>query len=437
MPPKKFAVIDCEDDARWTGLASCIVALFGRDDETWHHYRAYDGEFPSDEDFATYEGILVSGSSHRADGEGLRWAEATREWCARALDSRREDYLNAEGKVKVLAMGFGAYACCLACGGKVGMLQNSSHVVGQTALTPTREWRDGESFVNAAKTYGPTLDGTGERMVVHQNRSQRFERLPEDAVVVATAAGDDNEAEIWSNREGTLLAWQCSFSDGVASVLSHKVESGLDAVKSTTARVKRDIGKARDDLPNNDAGFLIGVGRCFIRGGEAPPGEDEAYLRARRHKARETLTWASKRREDIMTARAQNRTSAGAKTSGSKDPSDAAAPDRGAAAARAFTRVADAVNAEFAVATNEVRFLANANAVAMRDYDQIGQQIADLHVFVGSLKSKGESIRPKLEAVSRIETEVGVLERVFAKLDQHVTALEDRFKSLQTKAAQL
>ena len=108
-----------------------------------------------------------------------------------------------------------------------------------------------------------------------------------------------------------------------------------------------------------------------------------------------------------------------------------------AAAARAFTRVADAVNAEFAVATNEVRFLANANAVAMRDYDQIGQQIADLHVFVGSLKSKGESIRPKLEAVSRIETEVGVLERVFAKLDQHVTALEDRFKSLQTKAAQL
>ena len=139
MPPKKFAVIDCEDDARWTGLASCIVALFGRDDETWHHYRAYDGEFPSDEDFATYEGILVSGSSHRADGEGLRWAEATREWCARALDSRREDYLNAEGKVKVLAMGFGAYACCLACGGKVGMLQNSSHVDGQTALTPTRE----------------------------------------------------------------------------------------------------------------------------------------------------------------------------------------------------------------------------------------------------------------------------------------------------------
>ena len=74
-PKRTFAVIDCEDDPRWHGLAACVVALLGRDatDEEWHHYRAYDYEFPKlsttngvDDDVVTeYDGFVITGSSHK------------------------------------------------------------------------------------------------------------------------------------------------------------------------------------------------------------------------------------------------------------------------------------------------------------------------------------------------------------------------------------
>lgn len=81
-----YAVIDCEDDARWSGLAECVVALFGRDDERWTHYRAYDDEFPSDEEFASLKGIVITGSSHRAEfarASAPRWMDCWWPGCAR------------------------------------------------------------------------------------------------------------------------------------------------------------------------------------------------------------------------------------------------------------------------------------------------------------------------------------------------------------------
>jgi len=187
-------------------------------------------------------------------------------------------------------------------------------------------------------------------------------------------------------------------------------------------------------LPKNDAGFLIGVARSFLRGGELPPDEDEEYLRERRHKARDTLSWASRRKEEITAARAA-RSRAGAdgygpsaKTSTGEQKIDDSARTR-ALAARAFTRVSDVVNAEINATTAEVKFLAVANQAAADEYDDIGTAAADLNVFVSSLKSKTDALRPRLDdALLQIEGEVDRLEQIARAADKRVAALEARAK---------
>ena len=178
--PKTFAVIDCEDDHRWEGLARCVVQLFGRDDEAWHHYRACDGELPDVENLRAYDGIVVSGSSHRAESEGrgaARWARALREWLRRATAS---DAAERDGP-RVLAMTFGSYMCAIAGGGRVGMIPGNAHAVGTTTLRASETFRESAAFKDAVRAYGKPMDASGEMLVVHQNRSQRIERLPEGA----------------------------------------------------------------------------------------------------------------------------------------------------------------------------------------------------------------------------------------------------------------
>ena len=434
--PKTFAVIDCEDDHRWEGLARCVVQLFGRDDEAWHHYRACDGELPDVENLRAYDGIVVSGSSHRAESEGrgaARWARALREWLRRATAS---DAAARDGP-RVLAMTFGSYMCAIAGGGRVGMIPGNAHAVGTTTLRASETFRESAAFKDAVRAYGKPMDASGEILVVHQNRSQRIERLPEGATACATSGDDGEEVEIWTSRDGRLLAWQHSFSDGVAKVLSHKVESGLEVKRSKVSQSKsaRDGSNASaDELPKNDAGFLIGVARSFLRGGELPPDEDEEYLRERRHKARDTLSWASRRKEEITAARAA-RSRAGAdgygpsaKTSTGEQKIDDSARTR-ALAARAFTRVSDVVNAEINATTAEVKFLAVANEAAADEYDDIGTAATDLNVFVSSLKSKTDALGPRLDdALLQIEGEVDRLEQIARAADKRVAALEARAK---------
>jgi len=335
-------------------------------------------------------------------------------------------------------MTVGSYMCAMAGGGQVGMIPGNAHAVGTTTLTASETFRASSAFQDAVRAYGKPMDASGEKLVVHQNRSQRIVRLPEGATACATSGDDGEEVEIWTSADGRLLAWQHSFSDGVASVLSHKVESGLEVKRSKVSQSKsaRDGSNASaDELPKNDAGFLIGVARSFLRRGELPPDEDEAYLRERRHKARDTLSWASRRKEEITAARAarsragaESHGPAAAKTSAGEQKIDDSARTR-ALAARAFTRVSDVVNAEINATTAEVRFLAVANETAADEYDDIGTTAADLNVFVSALKSKTDALRPRLDdALLRIEGEVDRLEQIARAADKRVAALEARAK---------
>ena len=183
----------------------------------------------------------------------------------------------------------------------------------------------------------------GKRMEVEllSNGKEGDEELTNGMLVVIFGNKDGEEVEIWTSRDGRLLAWQHSFSDGVAKVLSHKVESGLEVKRSKVIQSKsaRDGSNASaDELPKNDAGFLIGVARSFLRGGELPPDEDEEYLRERRHKARDTLSWASRRKEEITAARAARTRRGGRRCRRAPTPSTGAGRASGKPARPAASR---------------------------------------------------------------------------------------------------
>ena len=429
--PPAYAVIDCEDDARWSGLAACIVSLFGRDDERWTHYRAYDDEFPSDEDIASLRGIVVTGSSHRAEfarGSAPRWMKRLAARLRETADARREGYAIGKSGVKILAMSFGSYAVASACGGAVGMLPGNAHAVGSTTLETSEEFRAMVAFVEATRAYGGAMDKSGKELVVHQNRSQRYERLPEGARALATS-DEGRETEIWMSGDGNILAWQCSFSDGVASVLSQRVESGLEAKRTTASGGKSAPAASTDDFPQNDAGFLIGIARAFLRDGKLAPDENESYLRARRIRARDALSWATRRREEILAMRTAARQPGAKKITDAEDDS---AHTR-AIAARAFTKVADAIKAEIFLAASEFTFLDRANEAAASEYDAIGAALTDLRLFVGSLRQKDETLKSRLEAISSIEAEVESLERTVRAVESKMTNLERRCAKIAGK----
>ena len=182
----------------------------------------------------------------------------------------------------------------------------------------------------------------------------------------------------------------------------------------------------KDDLPDNDAGFLIGVARCFLRGGSAGAHEDETYLKERRRNARECLSWAAKRREEILTQRALARSGASAAANNAKSM-----PDAEAEAERAFNKIAEALNAEINLVTSEVRFLEHANDTASVVYGEIGQKIEALDVFVAALRQKESALEPKLTSIAKIEHQINDLEHTVRVIDKHVTALETRFKALR------
>jgi len=433
----RFAVIDCEDDERWRGLASCVVALFGADDERWDHYRAYDRELPELETLqADYDGVVITGSSHSIAMKGQLWVEELERWTRDAFALARSSSVTEcddvrvttrkTRKIKFLAMGFGSYVCARALEGEVGMNPRSEHVVGGTTLETTASFRASESFTRAIATYGaPTSDSAGEKLFVHENRTHDVLKAPKNCEVYARSAS--SACEIWTDDAQTVLAWQHSFSDGVASVLSHKVESGLDAKRSTSVRGKASENKVKDDLPDNDAGFLIGVARCFLRGGREMANEDALTLKERRRNARECLSWASKRREEILHSRALAR-------SGSTSTTASADARAESYAERALTKISAALNAEINLVTNEVRFLEHANDMASATYVEIGQKIEALDVFVDALRQKGQALEPRLASIAGVEHQIRDMEHTVRAIDKHVTSLENRFKALKRTA---
>lgn len=67
--PKKFGILNCEDDPAWSHLEQMWVnALRIAPEDQWEMFKVWEKEWPSDEKLAEYSGLAITGSHHTAYG---------------------------------------------------------------------------------------------------------------------------------------------------------------------------------------------------------------------------------------------------------------------------------------------------------------------------------------------------------------------------------
>ena len=85
---------ETEDLEKWTGFYNAYKAALGNDatDEPWRVWRATQGEHPTDDEIAEFDGFVMSGS-HYSAYEDLPWIQDNLEFIrkAYALATRRAE----------------------------------------------------------------------------------------------------------------------------------------------------------------------------------------------------------------------------------------------------------------------------------------------------------------------------------------------------------
>ncbi|KAJ6799667.1 gamma-glutamyl peptidase 5-like [Iris pallida] len=127
---KRFAVLLCAEDSEYVknkygGYFEVFVGLLGEEGEVWDMYRVARGEFPSEEDAASYDGFVVTGSCNDAHGDDLWIRDLV--GLLRSLDSMKK---------KVLGVCFGHQILCRALGGKTGRASKGWDI-GVTCIHPS------------------------------------------------------------------------------------------------------------------------------------------------------------------------------------------------------------------------------------------------------------------------------------------------------------
>lgn len=109
MPPRRFAVLDCEDLPHWNGHARFWLTPLVRPGESWEVFRAWAGELPADP-FA-YDGVVITGSHHSVNDDSQGWLAPLFELVRRAVGE--------PGGPRVLGACFGLQVAARALGGRV------------------------------------------------------------------------------------------------------------------------------------------------------------------------------------------------------------------------------------------------------------------------------------------------------------------------------
>jgi len=184
-PPRRFAVIDCEDAPKWRGHHQIWVAVYGRAGERWcgpdaspplrpaharrDNYRAWAGELPALAELPAYAGMVVTGrraeqprsrararsprtrSHHDAWDESLPWVSTlcaflrarTHVTAPRAAHSAQEAV--KLGGVKLLGGCFGCQVCRARAAGvaaltRTGVGPSAGRPRGPQPVGPLRGW---------------------------------------------------------------------------------------------------------------------------------------------------------------------------------------------------------------------------------------------------------------------------------------------------------
>jgi len=166
-----YAMISCDPTATTSMLKSLHYSVFRKQGESWKYYKAYENEFPSDEELKNLKGILIPGSPHSAYDTNVSWYAGLFAFQRKVI----RDYKH----INLLCICFGAQSLAQALGGKVAKM-NGPYIRGGETLRFQSSFYDLE-FV---KESGLRRD---KEMVIAESHGDHIAELPPGAVLQASS----------------------------------------------------------------------------------------------------------------------------------------------------------------------------------------------------------------------------------------------------------
>jgi len=125
-----YAVISCEPKVNTFMMHALHYPIYKKHGEQWTFYKAFKGDFPTDEELKKFKGVLIPGSSCSAYWD-LEWYKELFE----RINKINSEYQN----INLLCICFGAQATAQALGGRVEKMGNP-FIRGEEALEVTAEF---------------------------------------------------------------------------------------------------------------------------------------------------------------------------------------------------------------------------------------------------------------------------------------------------------
>lgn len=185
----QFAVLDCEDEACWSGHEARWLGPLSRSSERWEVLRVYRGELPASPE--SYDGYVITGSHHSVGDPTQGWLGPLFDFVARC------DAAGSFGP-QVVGACFGAQVLGRSLGGRVTENRDGHFIFGSEQITLGPEFHDAW-FAAPAAAPRPAL-----RLLT--SHGEHVAELPPAAQLLAHSARTPHEIFVVGQK---LLGVQC------------------------------------------------------------------------------------------------------------------------------------------------------------------------------------------------------------------------------------
>lgn len=395
---KRYLILDCEDAEKWRGHEKLYLRTFGSGGETWEHFKAYDLQFPPDEEFGEIAAVVVSGSHHDAWGNA-EWVVASADFCKRA----------AEAGIRMLGICFGCQLLARALGGRVGHNPCNRFILGTEQIFPSEALLARQDFQEAVESSSskdvnleevrrvaalppdpdafarPRCSSSSAYLHVLESHGDQVLELPQGSALLASSI--DTRVEMWSVSEGNMNVLASQFHPELwAGLIEEKI---VPCILRKGKMTQEEVDLAKESMakhPTNSS-IIVGMMRRFLgTSNKVGSGKSE-------------LVQPSVKLEKQMSSM--------------------------------FTAVGDALHAEMMLIRKDYDVVKSMNELATVKYNDMADFATGLSQFATRLSAKNTEFGPFVSQVDEMEQQLTDLEAVVSQLDTCTERLETKVRHLQ------
>ncbi|KAK9829130.1 hypothetical protein WJX72_004054 [[Myrmecia] bisecta] len=386
--PCRYAVLDCEDAAKWKGHVLAYNKLYGRPDDTWDVYECYAGQLPDLDRVSQYQALFVTGS-HCGANDDLDWIHNLEAWLHAFIAQPSQ-------QTRLVALCFGSQLLAKALGGEVGHNPDGRFVltVEHIQVTPAFEQKPYYRTVASSATQGSTSDEAAElrqagTLRLIESHGDQVLRLPDGAELLASSATAPHE--VWAVGKRALALQghpELSIPDMLSKVHTDLTQNGR------LSEAESEASEAALRGVNPDSHLVNDIINAFIGcAPDAAPSDPFAAGAASRTASTETPTAAP---TDSINTRKQALYDKAGETVGA---------------------LATAVKAQLDMTCSEYQTLQELNTAAAMQYSRLTATVAQAADHAQAVQAHAHASAPLLTVMNDVERKLALLETDIHALD--------------------